>query len=93
MQPTSQYSVYEMQGQFLQFATGCHDSLFPEEVISVFLRHFVQCQTVQLIILMLSWCHEVLCIFYEKQVLMLSFDPSVHVHCVQIHLMLTRFMH
>jgi hypothetical protein len=35
----------------------------------------------------------VLSILYEKQVLMLSFDPSVHLRCVQIHLMLTRFMH
>jgi hypothetical protein len=82
-----------MQGQFLQFATVHHDPLFPEEVISVLLQHFVQCRTVQLIISILSWCNEVLSILYEKQVLMLSFDPSVHIHCVQIHLMLTRFKH
>jgi len=93
MQPTSQYSIYEMQGQFLQFATVHHNPLFPEEVISVLLQHFYQCRTVQLIVFILSWCHEVLSILYEKQVLMLSFDPSVHVRCVQIHLMLTRFKH
>src|SRR6267154_4166642 len=79
--------------QFLQFATVHRDPLFPEEVISALLQHFVQCQMVQLIISMLSWCHEVLCILYEKQVLMLSFDPSVHICCVQIHLMFTRFKH
>src|ERR1700677_2389606 len=56
MQPTSQYSIYEMQGQFLQFATVHHDPLFPEEVISVLVQYFVQCQAVQLMIYILSWC-------------------------------------
>jgi hypothetical protein len=92
MQPTSQYFTSKLQRWFVH-STTLDDGLFSNELIPTLVQLLSQSHMVQLMIYIMSWCHKVLSILHEKQLLFWSFDSTVHSRCVRICLMLNRFRH